>query len=102
MIAGQRETITFRRKFVRSSTKGNEFLPAQGIGAGLGEGLGIVLNQVIRGTSSYRCWVVRRATGTVVEEETAEYVTVVLGNKSSSGRRLKIRVSDIIRRKVFA
>ena len=100
MIAGQRETITFRRKLVRSSTKGNEFLPAQGIGAGLGEGLGIVLNQVIRGTSSYRCWVVRRATGTVIEE-TAEYVTVVLGNKSSSGRRLKIRVSDIIRRKAI-
>ncbi len=100
MIAGQRETITFRRKLVRSSTKGNEFLPAQGIGAGLGEGLGIVLNRVIRGTSSYRCWVVRRAAGTVVEE-TAEYVTVVLGNKSSSGRRLKIRVSDIIRRKAI-
>ncbi len=40
MIAGQRETITFRRKLVRSSTKGNEFLPAQGIGAGLGEELG--------------------------------------------------------------
>ena len=76
------------------------FLPAQGIGAGLGEGLGIVLNQVIRGTSSYRGWVVRRATGTVVEE-TAEYVTVVLGNKSSSGCRLKIRVSDIIRRKAI-
>src|SRR5438309_2180999 len=98
MTTGQRETITFRRKLVRSSTKSNEFLPAQGIGAGLGEGLGIVLNQVIRGSPSYRGnRVVRQVTGTVVEE-TAEYVTVVLGNKSSSGRRLKIRVSDIIRR----
>ena len=100
MIAGQRETITFRRKLVRSSARGNEFLPAQGVGAGLGEGLGIVLNRVIRGTSSYRCWVVLRATGTVVEE-TTEYITVVLDNKSSSGRRLKIRVSDIIRRKTI-
>ncbi len=100
MIAGQRETITFRRKLVRSSTKGNEFLPAQGIGAGLGEGLGIVLNRVIRGTSSYSCWAVRRATGTVVEE-TARYVTVVLGNKSSNERRLKIRVSNIIRRQAI-
>jgi len=100
MIAGQRETITFRSKFVRSSAKGDEFLPAQGIGAGLGEGLGIVLNQVMGGTSSDHRWVVRRVTGTVVEES-AEYVTVVLGNKSSSGRRLKIRVSDIIRRKAI-
>jgi hypothetical protein len=100
MTAGQRETITFRRKLVRSSTKGNEFLPAQGIGAGLGEGLGIVLNRVIRETSSDQSWVVRRVTGTVVEE-TAEYVTVVLGNKSSSGHRLKIQVSDIIRRKAI-
>jgi len=97
MIAGQRETITFRRKLVRASTKGNEFLPAQGIGAGLGEGLGIVLNQVIRGSPSYRGnWVVRQVTGTVVEE-TAEYVTIVTTN----GRKKKIRVAGIIRRKVI-
>ena len=100
MTVGQREKITYRGNLVRMTRADESFLPAQGIGAGLGEGLGIVLNQVIRGTSSYRCWVVRRATGTVVEE-TAEYVTVVLGNKSSSGRRLKIRVSDIIRRKAI-
>ena len=100
MTVGQREKITHRANLVRMNRADESFLPAQGIGAGLGEGLGIVLNQVIRGTSSYWCWVVRRATGTVVEE-TAEYVTVVLGNKSSSGRRLKIRVSDIIRRKAI-
>ena len=73
------------------------FLPAQGIGAGLGEGLGIVLNQVIRGSPSYEGnRVVRHMTGTVVEE-TAGYVTIVTTN----GRRLKIRVSDIIRRKAI-
>ncbi len=97
MSAGQRETITFRRKLVRSSARGNEFLPAQGIGAGLGEGLGIVLNQVIRGTSSYRGnRVVSQVTGTVVEE-TAEYVTIVTTN----GRKEKIRVAGIIRRRVI-
>ena len=97
MTTGQRETITFRRKLVQSSAKSNEFLPAQGIGAGLGEGLGIVLNQVIRGTSSYRVSrVVRQVTGTVVEE-TAEYVTIVTTN----GRKKKIRVAGIIRRKVI-
>ncbi len=96
MIAGQRETITFRRKLVRASTKGNEFLPAQGIGAGLGQGLGIVLNQVIRGTSSYRCWVVRRVTGTFVAE-TQDSVTLELRN----GQRLKIRLTDIVRRNIL-
>ena len=97
MTIGQRETITFRRKLVRSSTKSNEFLPAQGIGAGLGEGLGIVLNQVIRGSPSYRGnRVDRQVTGAVVEEG-AEYITILTTN----GRRLKIRVSDIIRRKAI-
>ena len=97
MIAGQRETITFRRKLVQSSAKSNEFLPAHGIGAGLGEGIGIVLNQVIRGSPSYRGnRVVRQVTGTVVEE-TAEYVTIVTTN----GRERKIRVAGIIRRKVI-
>jgi len=80
--------------------KGMNSCPAQGMGAGLGEGLGIVLNRVIRETSSDQRWVVRRVTGTVVEE-TADYISVVLGDKSSSGRRLKIRVSNIIRRKAI-
>jgi len=94
MIAGQRETIIFRRKLVRSSTKGNEFLPAQGIGAGLGEGLGMVLNRVIRGSPSYR--VVSRVTGTFVAE-TRDSVTLELRNR----QRLKIRLTDIIRRNIL-
>ncbi len=80
--------------------RSNEFLPAQGIGSGLGEGLGIVLNRVIRGAPSYRVSrVVRQVTGTVVEE-TAEWVTLVVDN-NKEGHRIKIRVSDIIRRKVL-
>src|SRR5947209_5798833 len=95
-MTGRRETIAYRITLVRTS-RSNEFLPAQGIGAGLGEGLGIVLNRVIRKAPSYRVsQVVRQVTGMVIAE-TPEYVTLELPN----GRKLKIRVSDIIRRKVF-
>ncbi len=97
MTVGQREKITYHGNLVRMNRADESFLPAQGIGAGLGEGLGIVLNQVIRGSPSYRGnRVVRQVTGTVVEE-TAEYVTILTTN----GREKKIRVSNIIRRQAI-
>jgi len=92
-MTGQQEKITYR--VVCSSAKENEsFLPAQGVGAGVGEELGIVLNRIFRGSPSHRVSrVVRQVTGTVVEEN-AGYVTLELRDR----RRLKIRVTDIVRR----
>ncbi len=100
-LLGQKETITYRGKVVRRVEPKVPFTaPTHGIGYGLGDGLGIVLNRVIRGVPSYRASrVVRQVTGTVVEE-TPEHVTLVVDN-NKEGRRVKIRVTDIIRRTVL-
>ena len=95
MTIGQKEKITYRGKLVRTS-RSNFLSPTHGLGLGLGY-TGIVLNRVLnteRGSTPHR--IVREVTGTIVAE-TAEYVMLVVGNKKD-GRRLKIRVSDIISR----
>ena len=91
-MTGQRERITHR--VVVRVGRTESFLPPHGIGYGLGYGLGIVLNRIFRGSPSHRVSrVVRQVTGTVVEEN-AGYVTLELRDR----RRLKIRVTDIVRR----
>jgi hypothetical protein len=95
LTVGQRETITYRGKIVQTTHSESFSSPTYGIGYGLGDGLGIVLHHMMqRGNAPRRA--VLRATGTVIEEND-EYVTLEL----PSGRKLKIRVSDIVRRKVL-
>jgi len=72
------------------------FLPSHGVGYGLGEDLGIVLNRTIQQGNPLAGRSILRATGTVVEE-TAQYVTLELAN----GRKRRVLVTDIIRRKTL-
>src|SRR5438093_9914073 len=74
----------------------SSFLPPHGVGDGLGEDIGIILNRTIQQGNPFAGRSILRATGTVVEE-TAEYVTLELGN----GRKRRIRLTDIIRRKTL-
>jgi len=92
LTVGQKETITYRSKRIRISRPNDPFTaPTHGIGYGLGE-TGIVLNRLLSGERSTPHRVVREATGTVVEEA-PEYVTVVV----AGGKKIRVRVSDIIR-----
>ena len=93
-MTGQREKITYRGKLIRMN--GPSFLTPHGIGYGLGEDLGIVLNRTIQQGNPLTGRTILRATGTVVEE-TAVTVTLEL----PSGRRMKIRVTDIVRRQIL-
>jgi len=95
MTVGQEEAITYRRKLVRS-TRSNFLSPTHGIGCGLRE-TGIVLNRVLNtGRENAPVRVVREVKGTIVEES-AGHVTLELRD----GRRLKIRLTDIVRRNVL-
>jgi len=92
MTVGQEETIVSQRRLVRSA-RSNFLSPTHGIGYGLGE-TGIVLNRVLDiGRECTPRRVVREVRGTVVDES-LEHVTLELRD----GRRLKIRVTDIVRR----
>jgi len=94
-LTGQREKFTYR--VVRSSARKNEsFLPAQGVGAGVGEGLAIVLNRIVKGPLEFRT--LRKTVVGIVIDETSDYVIV----ERNEGRRLRIAVSDIIERTKFA
>ena len=98
LTVGQKEKITYRDRLLRTSRSSEPFTaPTQGIGYGLGDGLGIVLHRLLAASKrppAERLPSVHRVIGTVVEE-TAESVTLTLAN----GHRLMIRVADIIRRK---
>jgi len=95
MTVGQKEKITYRGRLV-SASRSNFLSPSHGLGFGLGE-TGIVLNRVLdTGAGSTQRRIVRGVTGTVVAETDAS-LTLELRN----GRRLKIRVSDILGRKVL-
>ena len=94
MTVGQREKIAYR-VVVRAGRSGS-FLPPFGVGYGVNEGLGIVLNRTVKGPTKYRA-VERTITGKVVVE-TAKVVTIELAN----GDRLQIPVSHIIQRTVIS
>jgi hypothetical protein len=72
--------------------RSGSFLPPSGVGYGLGEGLGIVLNRTVKGMPKFRT--TRHTVNGVVITEDADYVTV----KRDNGRRLRIPVKDIIER----
>ena len=90
MTIGQRERIVCRA-VVRGARSGS-FLPPHGVGYGLGEGLGIVLNRVVRGPSKFRTS--HNTIVGVVVEETRDYIIVERKNE----QRVKIPISDIIER----
>jgi hypothetical protein len=91
MTTGQRERIVYR--VVEHTSRAGSFLPPHGVGYGLDEsGLGIILNRTVKGMPKYRA-VQRTVTGTVIDE-TSDFVTV----ERDDGRRLRIPVSDIIKR----
>ncbi len=96
MTVGQKDTIAYR--VVRVSRSNKSFLPPHGIGYGLGE-TGIVLNRLLSVERNTPRQTVREVTGTIVEE-TAEFVTLAVAGRHKDGHRLKIRVSEIIRRNV--
>jgi|SRR5438552_4934837 len=88
------ERIVYR--VVRSSAKRNEsFLPSHGF-VGLGDGLGLVLNRVIKGPTNFRA--TRRTVVGLVVEEDEDHVTI----ERNDGRRVRIPVEDIIERKLVA
>ncbi len=93
-MTGQRERITFRA--VVKEGRAGSFLPPFGIGYGLGEDLGIVLNRTLKGTPRFRT-TYPTVVGVVVAED-ADHVTI----KRDDGRRLRIPVSDIIERTEIA
>ncbi len=70
------------------------FLPPHGVGYGLGDDLGIVLNRTIKGPTQFRA-THRTVVGVVVTED-ADHVTI----QRDDGRRVRIPAKDIIQRKV--
>ena len=91
MTTGQRERIVYRA-VVRGARSGS-FLPPHGVGYGLGDDLGIILNRTIRGPTNFRA-TRRTAVGLVVEEDTNSVIVEL-----RDGRKLKIPRSDIIKRR---
>ena len=89
-MTGQRERITFRT--VVWVGRSGSFLPPYGVGYGLGEDLGLVLNRTVKGTSRFRT-IHKVIVGTVFEE-TTEHVAIERDN----GQRLRIPVKNIIER----
>ena len=72
MTIGQRERIVYRA-VVRGAHSGS-FLPPHGVGYGLGDDLGIVLNRTIKGPTQFRT-THRTVVGTVVAED-EDHVTI--------------------------
>ena len=93
MTIGQRERIVYR--VVERAGRTGSFLPSHGVGYGLGDDLGIVLNRTIRGPTRFRA-THRTVIGLVVTED-GDFVTI----ERVDGRRLRIPVSDIIERTVL-
>jgi len=90
MTTGQRERIVYRA-VVRGARSGS-FLPPHGVGYGLGDDLGIVLNRMIRSPTRLRT-IHRTVIGTVIAED-GDHVTI----ERNDGRRVRIPISDIIER----
>ena len=90
MTIGQRERVVYR--VVERAGRGGSFLPPHGIGYGLGDGLGIVLNRTVKGPTRFRT-THRTVVGTVTEE-TKDHVTI----QRDDGQQLRIPVTDIIER----
>ena len=90
MTTGQRERIVYR--IVERAGRTGSFLPPHGVGYGLGERLGLVLNRVVKGPSKFR--VTHRTVVGVVVAEDADHVNI----ERDDGRRLRISVSDIVER----
>jgi hypothetical protein len=93
LTVGEKVTVAYRGKKLVRTTRSNFLSPSHGIGFGLGE-TGIVLNRILnteRKNTTPR--IVREVTGTVIEE-TPDYVTL----EQANGKRLKIRVTDVVRR----
>ena len=90
MTAGQRERIVYR--VVERAAREGSFLPPHGVGYGLGDDLGIVLNRTIRGPTRLRT-INRTVIGTVIAED-GDHVTV----ERSDGQRVRIPISDVIER----
>jgi len=90
MTTRQRERIVYRA-VVRGARSGS-FLPPHGVGYGLGDDLGIVLNRMIRGPTRLRT-IHRTVIGTVIAED-GDHVTI----ERNDGRRVRIPISDIIER----
>jgi hypothetical protein len=90
MTIGHRERIVYRA-VVRGARSGS-FLPPHGVGYGLGDDLGIVLNRTIKGPTRLRT-IHRTVIGTVIGEDENQ-VTI----ERDDGQRFKILISDIIER----
>jgi hypothetical protein len=90
MTIGQRERIVYR--IAERAGREGSFLPPGGIGYGLGEGLGLVLNRVVRGPSKFRTS--HNTIVGLVVEETSDYIIV----ERKTEHRVKILTSDIIER----
>jgi hypothetical protein len=71
------------------------FLPPHGVGFGLGDDLGIVLNRTIRGPTKFRA-THRTVMGVVIAED-GDHITV----ERSDGQRFRITVSEFIERTVL-
>jgi hypothetical protein len=84
------ERILYRA--VERVGRSRSFLPPHGVGYGLGDDLGIVLNRTIRGPTRFRT-IHRMVIGTVIAED-EDHVTI----EKDDGRRLRISTSDIIKR----
>ena len=93
MTTGQRERIVYRA-VVRGARSGS-FLPPHGVGYGLGDDLGIVLNRMIRGPTRLRT-IHRTVIGTVITED-GDHVTI----ERNDGHRMRIPISDIVERSVL-
>jgi hypothetical protein len=90
LATGHRERIVYR--VVKRTGQGQSFLPPGGVGYGLGEDSGIVLNRIVKEPSGLRT-VHQTVVGVVVDEK-ADHVII----ERDDGRRLRIPVSNIIER----
>ena len=94
MTIGRRERIVYRA--VVESGRSGSFLPPHGVGYGLGDDLGIVLNRTIKGPTKFRA-MHRVVVGVVVAEDTHHIVI-----EQADGRRVRIDAKEIIERTVVA
>ena len=93
MTIGPRERIVYR--VVERAGRTGSFLPSHGVGYGLGDDLGIVLNRTIKGPTRFRA-THRIVVGVVVAED-ADHVTI----ERNDGRRLRIPTKYVIQRKIL-
>jgi hypothetical protein len=90
MTIGQRERIVYR--VVERAGREGSFLPPHGVGYGLSDDLGLVLNKTIKGPSKFRT--MHKSVVGFVTEETKDHVTI----QRADGQRVRIPTTDIIER----